>query len=80
MSLSFFCFFLLQSPSFVYYPPGFRQILNHIKDNYQNPLTYITENGIYIPTNINMLNHKNPTCSYYIIFVLKFQELLIMET
>ncbi|KAG2262155.1 hypothetical protein Bca52824_069234 [Brassica carinata] len=38
-------FFLLQAPSFVYYPPGFRQILNHIKDNYQNPLTYITENG-----------------------------------
>ncbi|OAO89062.1 hypothetical protein AXX17_ATUG04910, partial [Arabidopsis thaliana] len=32
------------APSFVYYPPGFRQILNYIKDNYKNPLTYITEN------------------------------------
>jgi myrosinase len=34
------------APSFVYYPPGFRQILNYIKDNYKNPLTYITENGV----------------------------------
>ncbi|ESQ30975.1 hypothetical protein EUTSA_v10012086mg [Eutrema salsugineum] len=36
----------VQAPSFVYYPPGFRQILNHIKNNYKNPLTYITENGV----------------------------------
>nr|QWJ73448.1 beta-thioglucoside glucohydrolase 4-6 [Isatis tinctoria] len=36
----------VQAPSFVYYPPGFRQILNYIKDNYENPLTYITENGV----------------------------------
>ncbi|KAH0850709.1 hypothetical protein HID58_095312 [Brassica napus] len=34
------------APSFVYYPPGFRQILNYIKKQYGNPLTYITENGI----------------------------------
>ncbi|KAF2557325.1 hypothetical protein F2Q68_00015966 [Brassica cretica] len=34
------------APSFVYYPPGFRQILNYIKNKYGNPLTYITENGI----------------------------------
>ena len=38
----------LQAPSFVYYPPGFRQILNYIKNKYGNPLTYITENGTYI--------------------------------
>ncbi|XP_010530380.1 PREDICTED: myrosinase 4-like [Tarenaya hassleriana] len=31
--------------SFVYYPPGFRQILNYVKDKYRNPPTYITENG-----------------------------------
>ncbi|CAG7875586.1 hypothetical protein BRARA_E01658 [Brassica rapa] len=36
----------VQAPSFVYYPPGFRQILNYIKNKYGNPLTYITENGI----------------------------------
>nr|QWJ73449.1 beta-thioglucoside glucohydrolase 4-10 [Isatis tinctoria] len=36
----------VQAPSFVYYPPGFRQILNYIKINYKNPLTYITENGV----------------------------------
>ncbi|XP_056860005.1 myrosinase 4-like [Raphanus sativus] len=36
----------VQAPSFVYYPPGFRQILNYIKNNYGNPLTYITENGV----------------------------------
>ncbi|AAG12761.1 cyanogenic beta-glucosidase, putative; 45933-43295 [Arabidopsis thaliana] len=26
---------------------GFRQILNHIKNKYKNPLTYITENGYF---------------------------------
>ncbi|KAH0879225.1 hypothetical protein HID58_066619 [Brassica napus] len=36
----------VQAPSYVYYPPGFRQILNYIKNKYGNPLTYITENGI----------------------------------
>ncbi|KAH0842742.1 hypothetical protein HID58_092078 [Brassica napus] len=36
----------VQAPSFVYYPPGIRQILNYIKNNYGNPLTYITENGV----------------------------------
>ncbi|ESQ30336.1 hypothetical protein EUTSA_v10011400mg [Eutrema salsugineum] len=36
----------VQAPSFVYYPPGFRQILNYIKNKYKNPLTYITENGV----------------------------------
>ncbi|KAG7600212.1 Glycoside hydrolase family 1 [Arabidopsis suecica] len=36
----------IKAPSFSYYPPGFRQILNHIKNNYKNPLTYITENGV----------------------------------
>ncbi|KAL0864492.1 hypothetical protein Bca101_043610 [Brassica carinata] len=36
----------VQAPSFVYYPPGFRQILNYIKNKYGNPLTYITENGV----------------------------------
>ncbi|KAL0661887.1 hypothetical protein Bca4012_098724 [Brassica carinata] len=35
-----------QAPSFVYYPPGIRQILNYIKNKYGNPLTYITENGV----------------------------------
>ncbi|CAA7022671.1 unnamed protein product [Microthlaspi erraticum] len=35
----------VQDPAFVYYPPGFRMILNYIKDNYKNPLTYITEQG-----------------------------------
>ncbi|KAH0894999.1 hypothetical protein HID58_057428 [Brassica napus] len=44
------------SPSFVYYPPGFRQILNHIKDNYQNPLTYITENGVADYGNLTVAN------------------------
>ncbi|KAF8052772.1 hypothetical protein N665_1507s0001, partial [Sinapis alba] len=32
--------------SFVYYPPGFRIILNYIKEAYKNPLTYITEHGV----------------------------------
>ncbi|CAH2035799.1 unnamed protein product [Thlaspi arvense] len=36
----------VQAPSFVYYPPGFRMILSHIRQNYGNPLTYITENGV----------------------------------
>ncbi|CAN7084103.1 unnamed protein product, partial [Brassica oleracea var. botrytis] len=36
----------VQAPSFVYYPPGIRQILNYIKNKYGNPLTYITENGV----------------------------------
>ncbi|CAH2036399.1 unnamed protein product [Thlaspi arvense] len=36
----------VQAPSFVYYPPGFRMILNHIRKNYGNPLIYITENGV----------------------------------
>ncbi|XP_006393112.2 myrosinase 4 [Eutrema salsugineum] len=36
----------VQAPSFVYYPPGFRNILNYIKEKYKNPLTYITENGV----------------------------------
>ncbi|CAN7045468.1 unnamed protein product [Brassica oleracea var. botrytis] len=36
----------VQAPSYVYYPPGFRQILNYIKNKYGNPLTCITENGI----------------------------------
>ncbi|WZZ07747.1 hypothetical protein YC2023_093668 [Brassica napus] len=45
-----------RSPSFVYYPPGFRQILNHIKDNYQNPLTYITENGVADYGNLTVAN------------------------
>ncbi|KAL0722871.1 hypothetical protein Bca4012_037470 [Brassica carinata] len=36
----------VQAPSFVYYSPGFRQILNYIKNKYRNPLTYITENGV----------------------------------
>ncbi|XP_018489527.1 myrosinase 4-like [Raphanus sativus] len=36
----------VQAPCFVYYPPGFRQILNYIKNKYGNPLTYITENGV----------------------------------
>ncbi|KAL0736983.1 hypothetical protein Bca4012_013193 [Brassica carinata] len=44
------------APSFVYYPPGFRQILNHIKDNYQNPLTYITENGVSDYGNLTLPN------------------------
>ncbi|KAG2314075.1 hypothetical protein Bca52824_017197 [Brassica carinata] len=44
------------APSFVYYPPGFRQILNHIKDNYQNPLTYITENGVADYGNLTLPN------------------------
>ncbi|CAA7024283.1 unnamed protein product [Microthlaspi erraticum] len=42
------------APSFVYYPPGFRMILNHIKVNYGNPLTYITENGVADPGNGNL--------------------------
>ncbi|CAN7029101.1 unnamed protein product, partial [Brassica rapa subsp. trilocularis] len=46
----------VESPSFVYYPPGFRQILNHIKDNYQNPLTYITENGVADYGNLTVSN------------------------
>ncbi|RID49420.1 hypothetical protein BRARA_H00221 [Brassica rapa] len=46
----------VESPSFVYYPPGFRQILNHIKDNYQNPLTYITENGVADYGNLTVAN------------------------
>ncbi|KAF3612197.1 hypothetical protein DY000_02048520 [Brassica cretica] len=39
------------APSYVYYPPGFRQILNYIKNKYGNPLTCITENGTYITEN-----------------------------
>ncbi|KAH0852272.1 hypothetical protein HID58_094114 [Brassica napus] len=35
----------LDAPSFVYYPPGIRQILNYIKNNYGNPL----------PTSLKML-------------------------
>ncbi|CAA7016014.1 unnamed protein product, partial [Microthlaspi erraticum] len=42
------------APSFLYYPPGFRMILNHIKVNYGNPLTYITENGVADPGNGNL--------------------------
>ncbi|EOA39038.1 hypothetical protein CARUB_v10011610mg, partial [Capsella rubella] len=36
----------VEAPSFIYYPPGFRQILNYIRVHYKNPLTYITENGV----------------------------------
>ncbi|XP_010501958.1 PREDICTED: myrosinase 4-like [Camelina sativa] len=35
----------VQADSFAYYPPGLRQMMNHIKNHYKNPLTYITENG-----------------------------------
>lgn len=37
----------VEAASFVYYPPGFRIILNYIKEAYRNPLTYyITEHGV----------------------------------
>ncbi|CAN8287832.1 unnamed protein product [Cochlearia groenlandica] len=46
----------VEAPSFVYYPPGFRQILNYVKDNYKNPLTYITENGVADFGNLTLPN------------------------
>ncbi|KAF8116733.1 hypothetical protein N665_0015s0104 [Sinapis alba] len=47
----------VQAPSFVYYPPGFSQILNYIKNKYGNPLSYITENGV---GDLDMGNLKLP--------------------
>ncbi|VVB00573.1 unnamed protein product [Arabis nemorensis] len=46
----------VQTASFVYYPSGFRMILNHIKDNYKNPLTYVTENGVADFGNLTLAN------------------------
>ncbi|ESQ30397.1 hypothetical protein EUTSA_v10012352mg, partial [Eutrema salsugineum] len=42
--------------SFVYYPPGFRNILNYIKEAYKNPLIYITENGVADYGNLTIAN------------------------
>ncbi|CAH8298335.1 unnamed protein product [Eruca vesicaria subsp. sativa] len=49
-------FLLPQAASFVYYPPGFRSILNYIKEAYKNPLTYITENGFSDYGNLPIAN------------------------
>ncbi|KFK35910.1 hypothetical protein AALP_AA4G052200 [Arabis alpina] len=44
----------VQAPSFVYYPPGFRDILSYIRTKYNNPRTYITENGVADFGNLTM--------------------------
>jgi len=43
-------------------PPGFRRLLNYIKDNYNNVPVFVTENGI---TDNNGTVHDQHRISYY---------------
>lgn len=36
---------MIISQDFQVYPPAFRLVLNYIKDNYEDPSIWITENG-----------------------------------